>query len=178
MPEQDILELVDELVKEAKRCNQRRLIVIADKRERGIALLQEILSKVQLSRKITFAKTIDFKVPGEIEELKNSEKYLGTNYELLAMDLHHSFIPNDLGKLINIVEGGGLIILLTPPFENWPKMRNFFHEVILTPPIHYGRYKGKLCKMGYQKIERAQWNNDNREWKDNKKGKFELREER
>ncbi len=153
MPNQDILELVDELVKEAKRCNQRRLIVIADKRDRGIALLQEILSKVQLSRKITFAKTINFKVPGEIEELKNSEKYLGTNYELLAMDLHHSFIPNDLGKLINIVEGGGLIILLTPPFENWPKMRNFFHEVILTPPYTMDDIKGNFARWVIKKLK-------------------------
>ena len=153
MPNKDILELIDELVEEAKRCNHRRLIVIADEREKGISLLQEILSKIQLERKITFAKNIDFKVPGEVEELKNSEKYLGTNYDLLALDLHHSFIPNDLGKLINIVQGGGLIILLTPPFEEWPKLRNFFHEVILTPPYTMDDIKGNFAKWVIKKLK-------------------------
>ncbi len=152
MPAQNVLDSINELVNEAKRCNQRRLIVIADERDKGIELLREILKKVSLEKMITFTKNRDFNVPGEIEELKNSDKYLGTNYDLLAMDLHHSFIPNDLGKLINIVRGGGLIILLTPPFEKWPDTRNFFHEVILTPPYTMEDIKGNFARWVIKKL--------------------------
>jgi len=122
------------LLDEAKRCNHRRLLVIADEREKGIEALREILEEAKPERAITFTWLRDFHVPGEIEELKNSDKYMGTTYDFLALDLHHSLIPNDLGRLVGIVRGGGLVVLLTPPFRQWVGMSNYFHEVILTPP--------------------------------------------
>ncbi len=122
------------LLDEAKRCNHRRLLVIADEREKGIEALREILEEAKPERAITFTWLRDFHVPGEIEELKNSDKYMGTTYDFLALDLHHSLIPNDLGRLVGIVRGGGLVVLLTPPFQQWVGMSNYFHEVILTPP--------------------------------------------
>ncbi len=148
-----LLGLVDALIEEARRCNQRRLIVIADERDKGIEYLRKIIGHVELERKITFTWNIDFSVPGEIEELKNSEKYLGTNYDFLAIDLHHSFVPNDLGKLINIVRGGGLIVLLTPTFDTWPTMTNFFHEIVVTPPYTMKDIKNNFVRWFIKKLK-------------------------
>ncbi len=152
MKYEDILNLIDELSSEAERCNQRRMVVIAGNRLEGIDLLGEIVKRVRYPQKIIFTWQRDFEINAEIEELKNSEKYLGTTYDFLAIDLHHSFIPNDLGKLVNIVRGGGLIVLLTPEFEAWKKSTNFFHQVILTPPYTLEDIKGNFVRWFIKKI--------------------------
>jgi len=59
---------------------------------------------------------------------------MGATYDLVGIDLHESFVPNDLGKLAGTVRGGGLLILLTPALEVWAHSINYFHESILTPP--------------------------------------------
>ncbi len=148
----DPLEFVKEVADEARRCNQRRLVVIADKRKRGLKLLNSILNGIHFDDGIIFTKVQDFQAPIPVEELKNSDRYLGTTYDFLAIDLHHSFIPNDLGKLVNIVKGGGLIVLLTPPFQIWPDTRNYFHEVILTPPYGLEDIKGNLARWFIKKL--------------------------
>ncbi len=153
MESANLYELVDALLEEAKRCNQRRLIVIADDRNKGIEYLRKILEHVEFDKKITFTWSIDFSVPGEMEELKNSEKYLGTNYDFLAIDVHRSFVPNDIGKLINIVRGGGLIVLLTPTFDSWPKMTNFFHEIVITPPYTMADIKNNFVRWFIRKLK-------------------------
>ncbi len=129
-----MLSHVLEIVDEARRCNHRRLVVLSGDREWGLERLREIISATDFQDRIVFTWMPDFQVDAEIEELKNSEKYLGTNYDFLALDFHHSFVPNDLGKLVNIVRGGGLIVILAPRLEEWKKSVNYFHESILTPP--------------------------------------------
>jgi tRNA(Met) cytidine acetyltransferase len=153
MGSESLLNLVDTLIEEARRCNQRRLIVIADERDNGISYLRRIIEHIKLEKKITFTWNIDFKVPGEMEELKNTDKYLGTNYEFLAIDVHHSFVPNDLGRLINIVKGGGIIVLLTPPFDKWPKLTNFFHEIVVTPPYTFNDIKNNFVRWVIRKLK-------------------------
>ena len=153
MGSESLLNLVDTLIEEARRCNQRRLIVIADERDNGISYLRRIIEHIKLEKKITFTWNIDFKVPGEMEELKNTDKYLGTNYDFLAIDVHHSFVPNDLGRLINIVKGGGIIVLLTPPFDKWPKLTNFFHEIVVTPPYSFNDIKNNFVRWVIRKLK-------------------------
>jgi len=149
----ELLNLVDTLIEEARRCNQRRLLVIADEREKGISYLREIIKHIDVDKKITFTWNIDFKVSGEIEELKNTDKYLGTNYDFLAIDVHQSFVPNDLGRLINIVKGGGLIVILTPPFDKWPQITNFFHEIVVTPPYTMRDIKNNFVRWVIKKLK-------------------------
>ena len=129
-----MLSHIAEIVRNAKRCNYRHLVVLSGNREWGLENLRKIIDSGDYERRIVFTWKPDFTVDAEIEELKNSEKYLGTTYDFLAMDFHHSFVPNDLGKLVSIVRGGGLIVMIVPPLEEWKKSVNFFHESILTPP--------------------------------------------
>jgi len=152
MEHTELVGVIRELKVEAERCNQRRMLVIADDRLSCLALLKRILREIEDKRKIVFTWQKDFNVDAEIEELKNSERYLGTTYDFLAIDLHHSFIPSDLGKLVNIVRGGGLIVLLTPKFEDWLHSTNFFHQVILTPPFTLGDIKRNFVKWVIKKL--------------------------
>ncbi len=145
-------ETVSEFLNEATRCNQRRLLVLAGPRDWGISVLRKILLELPFERKIVFTWQKDFEVPAEIEELKNVDAYLGTTYEFLAMDVHHSFIPNDLGKLVSIVKGGGFVVLLTPKFDEWIQSTNFFHEVILTPPYTLNDIRHNFVKWVIKKL--------------------------
>ena len=71
----------------------------------------------------------------EIAIYEESERFLGTTYQGLIMDIAHSLKPNDIGRLIGIVEGGGLIILLTPNWDDWHNRKNLF-QLTLTVPQH------------------------------------------
>ncbi len=144
------------LLDDARKCNQRRLLVLAEPRERGIEILNDILLSADFERAITFTWMRDFEIPGELEELKNSDRYMGTTYDFLALDLHHSFIPNDLGKLVGIVKGGGLVVLLVPPFREWKRQVNYFHEVILTPPYTLKDIRHNFVRWVIRNLERHQ----------------------
>ncbi len=62
-----------------------------------------------------------------------SEKALGTTHQLLIMDLVHDLRPNDIGRLLGIVDGGGLIIFLTPRFDEWVNAKTLFKSGLAVP---------------------------------------------
>ncbi|ADV64558.1 tRNA(Met) cytidine acetyltransferase TmcA [Desulfurococcus mucosus] len=64
---------------------------------------------------------------------EKSDKYLGATVSVLVMDLTHDLKPNDLGRLIGIVEGGGIIILLTPPWDKWDEAKTIFKMNLTVP---------------------------------------------
>jgi len=69
-----------------------------------------------------------------------SEKVLGTTHQVLVMDLIHDLKPNDLGRLLGVVEGGGLIILLTPEFNDWINSKTLFRCSLVVPRHPEPRY--------------------------------------
>lgn len=147
-----IEELVKKLLGEARECYQRRMIVIFGKRMDSHKLLKIILSMVQGKKLIMMhRKDIEYE-ECEVAELRDIDNYLGTTYDFVAVDFHHSLVPNDLGKIINVCRGGGLICLLFPPPEEWHKSKNFFHEIILTPPYTFDDIKHNFSKYLEKKI--------------------------
>lgn len=83
---------------------------------------------------------------------ERSERYLGSTFSFLVMDLTKDLKPNDLGRLVGIVEGGGLIILLTPPWEQWDTFMTIFKHNLTVPQFPEPRHifikwiKSKLLK--------------------------------
>ncbi len=65
---------------------------------------------------------------------KTLERIMGTTWDVLVADFRLDFRPNDLGRLIEVVRGGGLIILVTPPLDKWGDMRVPFHKDMVTEP--------------------------------------------
>ncbi|MCD6341049.1 MAG: tRNA(Met) cytidine acetyltransferase [Desulfurococcales archaeon] len=64
-----------------------------------------------------------------------SSRYLGTTFQVLIMDLVNDLKPNDVGRLMGIVEGGGLIIYMAPPISEWVRAKTIF-RMNLTVPNH------------------------------------------
>jgi tRNA(Met) cytidine acetyltransferase len=81
--------------------------------------------------KYTKKKKIAIKI--EFSVYETSEKYLGTTYQGLVMDLVNSLRPLDVGRLIGIVEGGGIVVLLTPKWSEWHNRKNLFQMSLAVP---------------------------------------------
>jgi len=71
---------------------------------------------------------------------EESEKYLGTTFQALVLDLTNDLKPNDVGRLTGVVEGGGFIAIQTPPWDSWDTFLTIFKQKLLiegfTEPRH------------------------------------------
>ncbi len=145
-------EKIEVILENIKKRKERRMFVLAGNLERSTNLLKEIFQKY---KKISGKKSIDIcfvmhdsgnKKLKEIQKLfnkenlhvyeyKKSEFLLGTSWDILILDLLQGIMPNDLGRLIGIVRGGGLIFLILPKLDKFEKMVTKFHKKILVPPF-------------------------------------------
>ncbi len=69
----------------------------------------------------------------EIDVYEKTEKYLGTTYDSLVLDLNNDLKPNDMGRLVEIVRGGGLIVFLVPEWRKWDTHLTIFKQKLLVP---------------------------------------------
>ena len=65
---------------------------------------------------------------------KRTREVLGKTSDLLILDMSYDYSPNDLGRIIETVRGGGLIFILAHPFNKWKDMWTGFHKSLVTPP--------------------------------------------
>ncbi len=86
--------------------------------------------------RVSALKGVEF----EYAVYEKSEKYLGTTFQFLVMDLTKDLKPNDVGRLIGIVEGGGLLIFLTPPWSEWDTFKTLFKETLTVPQFPEPRH--------------------------------------
>ncbi|MBR9689520.1 MAG: tRNA(Met) cytidine acetyltransferase, partial [Candidatus Altiarchaeota archaeon] len=121
------------VVAQARAANQRRMIVTDDKKEaiRWASKLKGLQVGWDSLRLSGFRFLL----------LSDSKKVLGETYDNLVLDLRGSFSANDIGRIIPTVKGGGVIIILTPPFETWALSNLKYHERLAVPP-----YTVKDCK--------------------------------
>ncbi len=64
---------------------------------------------------------------------EESEAYLGTTFKALVLDLTNDLKPNDLGRLVGTVEGGGLVVLMVPSWSKWDTMLTLFKKTLTIP---------------------------------------------
>lgn len=86
-----------------------------------------------------FRKHFDILAGSEVNvtavTFKHTREILGgRTYDLLVLDMSYDYSPNDLGRIIETVRGGGLIFILAHPFEKWKDMWTGFHKSLVTPP--------------------------------------------
>ncbi|ABM80801.1 tRNA(Met) cytidine acetyltransferase TmcA [Hyperthermus butylicus] len=75
-----------------------------------------------------------------IARYEESDRYLGTTFKLLVMDLVNDLKPNDVGRLVGIVEGGGLIVFMVPPWSKWDKWITIFKQNLVVPGYNEPRH--------------------------------------
>ncbi|MGQ3413293.1 tRNA(Met) cytidine acetyltransferase TmcA [Natrinema sp. LN54] len=146
----DAVALAESLREEAERANERRLVVLAGDRERGYDALESILEALPVPITGTTLVGPDDRLRCEQLRQVNADDLLGTTRDVIAVDAHAELQPNALGKIAGAVDGGGLLILLTPPLEAWPERRGEFDASLAVPPFELdavtGRFRRRLVE--------------------------------
>ena len=86
-------------------------------------------------RRDYFKKFIPKGVSADFVPYPDTVKILGMTYDFAILDLFDEIRPNDLGRLIGIIKGGGLIVLLLPKAEKFLST--------------YTRFQANLVTIGY-----------------------------
>ena len=146
--------LLTEMMKEALRAYHRRLLVISgEDAEDVIAFL--ILKHAELKGKdeesIVYVSPDDrdeSKFKSLLEKLKEkdlptkikyhtyaeSDRLLGTTNDILILDMGLGARPNDIGRLVETVRGGGFIILYNLDLNAERPWNTSIHRSFLAPP--------------------------------------------
>jgi tRNA(Met) cytidine acetyltransferase len=93
---------------------------------------KEVVKRIVKSRSTLIELTV--------ARYEESDRYLGTTFQGLVLDLYNDLKPNDVGRLVGIVEGGGLIVLLVPPWGKWDKWMTIFKENLVIPGYREPRH--------------------------------------
>ncbi|WP_440771653.1 tRNA(Met) cytidine acetyltransferase TmcA [Natronorubrum sp. DTA28] len=146
----DVVDLAESLFDEATGVNERRLLVLAGDRAAGYDTLESILDTLPVPITATTLVGPDDRLRCEHLPQANASELLGTTRDVIALDAHEGLRPNALGKVVGAVDGGGLLVLLTPRLEDWPDRHGEFDESLAVPPFSVadvtGRFRRRLVE--------------------------------
>ena len=155
MRRKDLIKYILEKLEVARVNNHRIMVVFTgesyDKSLKIVALLMKQLAKHASSRinllyvyhafyedsvlrRDTFSSLLSKSKRVAIHYVSYHEagKVLGLTFDHSILDLYNNLEPNDIGKLIGVTKGGGLIILLTPDFDHWLNITTRFQQTLTT----------------------------------------------
>ncbi|MHB9286356.1 tRNA(Met) cytidine acetyltransferase TmcA [Halobacteriales archaeon Cl-PHB] len=128
---------------EARRANERRLIVLTGNpsatREAAAVALQE--AEVSITDTVFVGSGGDDRAWTRVDP-RRTETLLGTTQGTVVLDCHDACRPNAIGRAAGAVDGGGLLVLLTPPLDDWPTVRDGFDDSLAVPPFDTGDVGG------------------------------------
>ena len=167
-----IAELSAALKREAERANERRLLVLAGDRDRGFDAAYDVVESItgrtedggdehgerdggdehgehdgKIEHDADDTVTVVSTREGfRFEELRptDGDTLLGRTRECVVLDCHERFVPNALGQVTGAVDGGGLLVLLTPDLDAWPDVRDGFDETLAVPPFTLADVTGRF----------------------------------
>ncbi|WP_144798077.1 tRNA(Met) cytidine acetyltransferase TmcA [Halorubrum depositum] len=141
-----IAGLARDAKREAEAANERRILVLAGDRDRGIDAAYTAIEAVDGGRKGTSTAVVSTREGFRFEEHRprNADELLGGTREIVVLDCHERFVPNALGRCVGAVDGGGLLVLLTPALDDWPAIRDRFDDSLAVPPYEVGDVTGRF----------------------------------
>ncbi|WP_224335312.1 tRNA(Met) cytidine acetyltransferase TmcA [Haloprofundus halobius] len=131
----DVAALADRLRAEAERANERRLLVFAGDRDAGIDAAYTALDAANVADDDVTIVTSREGFRFERYAPNHAANLLGRTRKAVVFDAHEKFSPNALGQVVGAVDGGGLLLLLTPPLSEWPDRREWFDDHLAVPPF-------------------------------------------
>ncbi|MFB6196217.1 MAG: tRNA(Met) cytidine acetyltransferase TmcA [Haloplanus sp.] len=130
----DLAATVADLRAEARRANERRLLVLAGDRSAGLDAARDAVAAIDGDPAVTFVTTREDVAHDRLDP-DHADRLLGTTRDVVVVDAHAGFTPNVLGRVVGAVDGGGLLVLATPPLDAWPDRRTDADERLAVPPF-------------------------------------------
>ena len=145
-----IAEVARALRDEAKRANERRLLVLAGDRDRGIDAAYDVVEAVGVRDDAVAVVSTREGFRFDRVGPRGADALLGQTRQVVVVDCHEQCPPNALGRAVGAVDGGGLFVLLTPPLAAWPTRRDGFDASLAVPPATVaavtGRFRRRLVE--------------------------------
>ncbi len=132
-----IAALAASLRDEARRANERRLLVLAGEREACYAGAREALDAAGIPESETTLVATEGTEELDCERVtpKRADALLGTTRTGVVLDCHDECRPNALGRTVGAVDGGGLLLLLMPPLDVWLTRWDEFDATLAVSPF-------------------------------------------
>jgi tRNA(Met) cytidine acetyltransferase len=172
---QGVGSLLTEMIKEAIRAFHRRLLVIYGNESLDVIVYlisKHYAIKGEEDERVLFvhnegdekAESIFKELLNKLETLgyrvSNFKRYIyddthrimGTTNDILILDMSMGARPNDLGRLIETVRGGGLIILYNLDLKAEKPWSTSTHKKLICPPYTESDLKNRFEKFFVRKI--------------------------
>ncbi|WP_058366078.1 tRNA(Met) cytidine acetyltransferase TmcA [Haloparvum sedimenti] len=139
-----VADLAADLRAEAERSNERRVLVLAGAREAGIDAAFDAVAGAEIADDATTVVSTREGFRFDRVAPRSAGSLLGSTRKAVILDCHDYFAPNALGRVVGAVDGGGLLVLLTPPLDEWPAVRDDFDETLAVPPFQVDDVTGRF----------------------------------
>jgi tRNA(Met) cytidine acetyltransferase len=143
-------ELVERLVAEAREVDERRLLVLAGDAQATRDRAGAAISAADLDEAAVRSLGESPDLPGILVDPRQTTELLGTTQDAIVLDCHAACRPNAIGRVAGAVDGGGLLVLLTPSLDAWPEHRDGFDESLAVPPFRVedvaGNFRTRLVE--------------------------------
>lgn len=144
----DIESLASTLRSTARAANQRRLLVLSGRRE----WCRSEGGRVLRAWAAASVVWVSDQGPADVDTVPadRCHAFLGREFDLAVLDAWAGFDPDALGALSGAIRGGGLLLLLCPPMEQWPGYVDPEHRRIAVAPYGpeavTGRFLGRIVR--------------------------------
>ncbi len=166
-----IPELARDAKREAEATNERRVLVFAGDRDRGIDAAYDVVHAIgggggsggdpdgepdddsengegndDTESDAPTVSIVSTREGFRFEEHRprRADELLGRTRDVVVLDCHEQFVPNALGRSVGAVDGGGLLLLLTPDLDAWPGIRDRFDDSLAVPPYDVDDVTGRF----------------------------------
>lgn len=162
--EKSLEQLLTKIKKDSEKSFQRRILVIKGTGFKKHELVSEILNFYYENGKIlcvidelkpesTSVKRLEIIKSGLNDsislvamEFGKTDKALGKTFDGLVIDFTKDLRADDLGRVIETVRGGGLIVFIVPRFEEFENQWLLIHRYFITPPYEIHDVKPLFTK--------------------------------
>lgn len=148
--DRQLITLISNLAEAAKRSYQRRLLVLSGEQEwaqqlalalqRGTAFTEDLSDREWFRAPLWIGE----QVPGDGPCLspQQARQILGSEVDLLIYDAWQGTDPDALAAAAGALCGGGLLVLLIPPLQDWPGFADPDYQRLLVHPYDITDIKG------------------------------------
>ena len=149
----DLASVVAPLRAEAERANERRLLTLSGDRTAGLDAAAAAVATLGDDADVTVVTDREGVSWAERLDPAHASRLLGTTRDAVVLDAHAGVSANVLGRVVGAVDGGGLLVLVTPPLDDWPGRRDDADERLAVPPFTVsdvtGRFRRRLVDLLY-----------------------------
>lgn len=141
--------LAQRLLEQARTARQRRVLVLSGEKAWCHEHAQKLVDESK-TRSVVWVSDVDLPAT-EIVAGNKVKTLLGQERDVVVFDAHAGFDPDAFGAVSGIINGGGLLLLLCPPLEEWEKFPDPASERIAswpcTPQDISGRFIRRLINI-------------------------------